>query len=51
MKTLITAIFALTLGVTTVTSLINVEAAYAILASAGVLLIAISDYSSPTVLN
>ena len=45
MKTLITSILTLTLGVTTVASYFNAEAAYAVLAAAGVLAIAVSDYS------
>jgi len=45
MKTLITSILALTFSVAIVANLINAEAAYAVLAAAGVLAIAVSDYS------
>jgi hypothetical protein len=51
MKALITSILSLTLGVAAVASLVGVEAAYAVLAAAGVLAIAISDYSGRPVLN
>jgi hypothetical protein len=45
MKTLITSILIVTLGVALVANYINAEAAYAVLAAAGVLAIAVSDYS------
>jgi len=45
MKTLITSILTLTLGVAIIANYINAEAAYAVLAAAGVLAIAVSDYS------
>lgn len=45
MKTLITSFIILTLAVTTVANYINAEAAYAVLTAAGILAIAVSDYS------
>lgn len=51
MKALITSILSLTLCVAAVANLVGVEAAYAVLAAAGVLAIAISDYSGRPVLN
>jgi len=51
MKTLITSFISLTLCVAAVANLFGAEAAYAALAAAGVLAIAISDYSARPVLN
>ena len=45
MKTLITSLLTLTLCVAIVANYFNAEAAYAVLAAAGVLAIAVSDYS------
>lgn len=45
MKTLITSILTLTLGVSIVGNYFNAEAAYAVFAAAGVLAIAVSDYA------
>jgi hypothetical protein len=48
MKTLISSILSLTLGVALVANYINAEAAYAMLAAAGILAIAVSDYTGRT---
>lgn len=51
MKALTSSLVLLTLSVAAVANLVGAEAAYAVLAAAGVLAIAISDYSDRPVLN
>ncbi len=51
MKTLISSLILLTLSVAAIANLVGAEAAYAVLAAAGVLAIAISDYTVRPVLN
>lgn len=46
MKTMIYSLPGVTLGVATMATFINVEAAFAVLAAVGVLLIAVKDYSA-----
>lgn len=51
MKALTSSLILLTLSVAAIASLVGAEAAYAVLAAAGVLAIAISDYTVRPVLN
>jgi len=51
MKALTSSLVLLTLSVAAVANLVGAEAAYAVLAAAGVLAIAINDYSDRPVLN
>jgi len=46
MKTILNTLLGATLTLVTLTTFINVEAAFAVLAAAGILIIAVQDYGS-----